>query len=86
VQSKVFGSQKEEITGAWRKIHNEELREICSSENISRVIKLRMRWAGHVVRGDILWSGNLKGRDRLEDVDVRIILKWILMTYDGRDW
>jgi hypothetical protein len=33
-----------------------------------------------------LWSGDLKGRGRLEDVDVRIILKWVLRIHDGKEW
>ena len=40
-----------EVTGEWRKLHNEELRDLYSLPNIVRVVKSRrMRWAGHVAR------------------------------------
>jgi hypothetical protein len=45
----IFGPKKDELTGEWRKLHNEELHILYSSLNIIRQIKLRrMRWARHV--------------------------------------
>jgi hypothetical protein len=47
---RVFGT-KREVTGEWRKLHNEELHDLYSLPNIVRVVKSRrMRWAGHVAR------------------------------------
>ena len=47
----MFGSKRDEVTGEWRKLHNEELRGLYSLPNIVRVIKSRkMRWAGNVAR------------------------------------
>ena len=49
VLRRIFGPRRDEVTGEWRRLHNEELNGLYSSHNIVRVIKSRrMRWIGHV--------------------------------------
>jgi hypothetical protein len=83
VLRRVFGPKRDEVTGDWRKLHNEELNDLYLLPNILRVVKSRkMRWAGHVARmgeGEVctgFWRGSLRGRDHWGDPDVdgRIIL------------
>ena len=51
VLRRVFGPKRDEVTGEWRKLHNEELNDLYSLPNIVRVVKSRrMRWSEHVAR------------------------------------
>jgi hypothetical protein len=61
VLRRIFGPERDEVTGGWRKLHNEELHGLYSSPSIVRVIKARkMRWAGHVTRmGEVRGAYNI---------------------------
>jgi len=70
VLRRIFGPRRDEVTGEWRRLRNEELNDLYSSPNIVRMINSRrMRWAGHVARmkeergcrGS--WWGNRRERD-----------------------
>jgi len=84
---RIFGPKRDEVTGDWRTLHNEELNDLYSSPNIVRVIKSRrMRWAGHVARmGErrgiyrvLVWGSEVKrplGRPRRRWIILRRIFR-----------
>jgi hypothetical protein len=61
VLRRIFGPKRDEVTGGWRKLHNEGLHGLYSSPSIIRVIKARrMRWVGHVARmGEVRSAYNI---------------------------
>jgi hypothetical protein len=89
----IFGPKRDEVTGLWIKLHNEELTDLYYSPNIVWVIKsrtVRMGGACSTYRGQQrciqgFGGGNIRERDHLEDlgVDGRIILRRIFKKLDG---
>jgi hypothetical protein len=74
---RIFKPKRDDVTGEYRKLHNEELHNLYSSPNIIRQMKSRrMRWAGHVAcigeerRSTRCWWGSPKERVHSEDRDV----------------
>jgi len=95
VLRRIFGPRRDEVTGEWRRLHNEGLNDLDSSPNTVRVIKSRrMRWTGNVARmgeerGRIgFWWVNRRERDHRGDlgVDGWIILGWICRRWDVGIW
>jgi len=94
VLRRIFGPKWDDVTGKWRKLHNEELNGLYCSPNIVRVIKSRMRWAAHIARmgeGRGVYKVLVEkpeGKNHLEDpgVDVKIILRWIYRKWHARAW
>jgi hypothetical protein len=61
VLRRIFGPRRDEMTGGWRKLHNEQLRDLHSSPSIIRIIKSRrMRWVRHVTQ-----MGKKRNSDRI---------------------
>jgi hypothetical protein len=87
VLRRIFGSKRDEVMGEWRKLHNEELRNLYFLPNIIGMFKSRrIRWARYVARMGSknnayrLLVGSQRERDHYEDQDGggKIILRWML--------
>jgi hypothetical protein len=88
---RIFWLKRDEVTGEWRKLHNEELNDLYCSPNIVGVIKWRrIRWAGHLERMEReeaytgFWWEKTRERDHWGNpgADGRIILRWIFMKWN----
>jgi hypothetical protein len=95
VLRRIFGSKRDEVTGEWKELHNEELNDLSCRPNTVRVMKSRrIRWVGRIAcmdREEVykgFWWVNLGESDYLEDprVDGRIILRWIFRKWDVGVW
>jgi hypothetical protein len=64
VLRRIFGPKRDEVTGKWRKLHNEELRDLYSSLSIIRIIKSVRMDLGEVGWGDVDWIGLAQDRNR----------------------
>jgi hypothetical protein len=93
----IFGPKRDEVTGGWRKLHNEELHKLYFSSSIIRLIKSRkMRWTWHVAHMEEKWSAwrilvgkpegkrPLGGSKRKWVNNIKIDLTEI--GWDGRGW
>ena len=99
-QMRVFGPKRDDVTGEWIKLHNEELSDLYSLPSIEQVVKLRrMRWAGHVARmGEgrgvhRVLVGKPEGRNHWGDPDIdgritlrRTFRKWEGVLENGWSW
>ena len=92
VLRRIFGPKRDEVTGEWRKLRNEELNDLYSLPNIMWVVKSRrMRWAGHVARmGEDrgvyrVLVGKSEGKRPLGRPRRRweVILRWIFRKLEG---
>jgi hypothetical protein len=95
VLRRIFGPERDEVMGEWRKLHSGELHILYSSRDIMRQItSRRMRWAGHVAcmgEGSKVYrvlEGKPKERDHVEDQGVygSMGLEWILWILTAEVW
>jgi hypothetical protein len=95
VLRKIFGPKRDNVTEAWRRLHEQQLYGLCSSSNIIWGIKYRrMRWAGRVTHGRQercikgFCLGDLRESDHFEDIgiDGSVILQWNFKKWNVASW
>ena len=93
VLRRIFGPERDEVTGKWRKLHTAEFNDLYSSPNIVRVIKWkRIKWAGHVARmgkrkGEYcVLVGKPEGKRPRRRRDYNIKMDLQKMGCGGMDW
>jgi hypothetical protein len=96
VLRRIFGPKRVEVTGGWRKLHNEELHNLYSAPSIIRMIKRRMRWAGHVASMEEKMNAYriLVGKPEGKSPLGRLRRRWVNnnkmdlreIEWDGIDW
>jgi hypothetical protein len=97
VLRRIFGPKRNEVTGGWRKLHNEELHNLYSSPSTIRMIKSgRMIWAGHVARMEMKINAYriLVKKPEGKRPSARTRHKWVdnvevdlrEIGWDGMDW
>jgi hypothetical protein len=81
VLRKIFGPKRDEVTGEWKKLHNEEFHNLYSSPNIIKQIKsMRMRWAGHMARMGEECVQGFDGKARRKETT------WKTKAWMGSEW
>jgi hypothetical protein len=74
----IFGPKRDEVTGEWRILHNEELNDLYSSPNVIPLIKsIRMRWAGHVARMGTEGVRVAQNRDSGRELAFAVLNLWL---------
>jgi hypothetical protein len=99
VLRRIFGPKRDEVTGGWRKPHNVELHNVCSSTSMIRIIKsVRMRWTGLVAQmvekrnAYRILVGNQEGKRLLREPrhrwldNVKMDLRWDGVVWTGLIW
>ena len=86
VLKQILGPKRDEVTGKWRKLHNEELNDLYCSTNIIRVTKKKEMSGACSMYGRLEKWRNLRERDHLEVKGVNgridLILKWMIKKWD----